>query len=494
MMHLLPVQGMRVVPVRMILEMLVQATLVPLNTPITASIENANDIDYFRVQTLGVGRNTTLTISVAAGHPGIYIINPEAEFTGSDRLNIVGPGTFPIPSVSGWISAQRAGPGTSSTISVTYNLANFEGDNNWYVEVPVFGNALETGDYTIQFTMEIPAEDDDGGIAEPSSEVIDFKIRNHLWYWLDNLQYLNLYGEINTHDPESFFVRLFKNRYEQLPNPSQIARGVQLLDDDDGNYSQFQFLQDFSIENKVITAGSYNYTNTDGNGSSLSIPNVPLDAAALAETALVYTALVGEVPENGEVARLTLTPEYELRPMTERARMIMELPSFAARFGMAMPEVDLPNLRNGRNYSHSDPNNPKEVLIDASSLGPDNLGGTKDDGSISNLKILLNKSENPKWIWTPDSTSLDSNISADGFYYNFTIPSGIPSGTYTFEVIAEDKNGLISRAERKIHLGTIDQEVRLLTPETDEVLDIDEIKTFKFDLGSDHNSSALSRD
>ena len=333
--------------------------------------------------------------------------------------------------------------------------------------------------------MEIPVEDDDGGIAEPSSEVIDFKIRNHLWYWLDNLQYLNLYGEINTHDPESFFVRLFKNRYEQLPNPSQIARGVQLLNDDDGNYSQFQFLQDFAIENKVITAGSYNYTNTDGNGSSLSIPNVPMDAAALAETALVYTALVGEVPENGEVARLTLTPEYELRPMTERARMIMELPSFAARFGMAMPEVDLPNLRNGRKYSHG-----KEVLVDASSLGPDNLGGTKDDGNISNLKILLNKSENPKWIWTPDSTSLDSNISEDGFYYNFTIPSDIPSGTYTFEVIAEDKNGLISRAERKIHLGTIDQEVSLLTPETDEVLDIDEIKTFKFDLGSDHNSSA----
>ena len=464
------------------------ATLVPLNTPITASIETANDIDYFKVQTLGVGKNTTLTISVSAGHPGVFLISDEPQLFLSDRLNIVGPGIFPVPSVSGWETNQAAGPGTSSTISVTYNLANFEGDNNWYIEVPVFGNPVDAGpgkDYTIQFTMEIPAEDDDGGIAEPSSEVIDFKIRNHLWYWLDNLQYLNLYGEINTHDPESFFVRLFKNRYEQLPNPSQIARGVQLLNDDDGNHSQFQFLQDFAIENKVITTGSYNYTNTDGNGSSLSIPNVPLDAAALAETALVYTALVGEVPENGEVARLTLTPEYELRPMTERARMIMELPSFAARFGMAMPEVDLPNLRNGRKYSHG-----KEVLIDASSLGPDNLGGTKDDGNISNLKILLNKSENPKWTWTPDSTSLDSNISADGFYYNFTIPSGLPSGTYTFEVIAEDKNGLISRAERKIHLGTIDHEVRLLTPETDEVLDIDEIKTFKFDLGSDHNSSA----
>ena len=88
-----------------------------------------------------------------------------------------------MPAVSGWETNQEAGPGTSSTISVTYNLANFEGDNNWYIEVPVYGNAIETGDYTIQFTMEIPQEDDGGGIAEPSSEVIDFNIRDHLWYW-----------------------------------------------------------------------------------------------------------------------------------------------------------------------------------------------------------------------------------------------------------------------------------------------------------------------
>ena len=133
-------------------------TLVSLNTPITASIENANDIDYFRVQTLGAGKNTTLTISVSAGHPGVYIISDEPQFVGFDRLNIVGPGIFPVPAVNGWETNQEAGPGTSSTISVTYNLANFEGDNNWYIEVPVYGNAIETGDYTIQFTMEIPGK------------------------------------------------------------------------------------------------------------------------------------------------------------------------------------------------------------------------------------------------------------------------------------------------------------------------------------------------
>ena len=89
--------------------------------------------------------------------------------------------------VSGTETNKDAGPGTSTTISVTYNLANFEGDNNWFIEVPVFGNAIETGDYTIQFTMAINEADDSGGVAEASSKVIDFDIRDHLWYWADNL-------------------------------------------------------------------------------------------------------------------------------------------------------------------------------------------------------------------------------------------------------------------------------------------------------------------
>ena len=108
--------------------------------------------------------------------PGIQVFTSYLMILGSDgpKLNIVGPGIFPVRAVSGTETNKEAGPGTSTTISVTFNLANFEGDNNWFIEVPVFGNAIETGDYTIQFTMAIPVEDDDGVIAEPSSEVIDF--------------------------------------------------------------------------------------------------------------------------------------------------------------------------------------------------------------------------------------------------------------------------------------------------------------------------------
>ena len=83
----------------------------------------------------------------------------------------------------------------------------------------------------------------------------------------------------------------------------------------------------------------FNYTG------NLAIPNVPLDAAAFGETALVYSALIGKAPSEAEVAKITLTPNYELRPMAERARMIMEMPAYAARYGLAMPEVSMPEVR-----------------------------------------------------------------------------------------------------------------------------------------------------
>ena len=66
--------------------------------------------------------------------------------------------------------------------------------------------------------------------------------------------------------------------------------------------SQLQFLHDFAKDNSIITAGGFNYTN------DLAIPNVPLDAAAFAETALLYSALLRKAPSNDEVALLTLTP------------------------------------------------------------------------------------------------------------------------------------------------------------------------------------------
>ena len=45
--------------------------------------------------------------------------------------------------------------------------------------------------------------------------------------------------------PESFFNRLFRNKYEQDPIAVQTARGVNILRD--GNMSQLQFLHDFAL-------------------------------------------------------------------------------------------------------------------------------------------------------------------------------------------------------------------------------------------------------
>ena len=66
----------------------------------------------------------------------------------------------------------------------------------------------------------------------------------------------------------------------------------------------------------MVTVGGYNYTTSE---AQLAIPNVPLDAAAFAETALVYSALIGEAPSNDQVALLTMTPRMEVRPLSQRA-------------------------------------------------------------------------------------------------------------------------------------------------------------------------------
>ena len=164
------------------------------------------------------------------------------------------------------------------------------------------------------------------------------------------------------------------------------------------------------------------------------IPNVPLDSSAFGETALVYSALIGEAPTNAEVAKITLTPQFELRPMTERARMIMEMPAYAARYGLAMPEVSIPGMQNGRAYLPGD-----SVLIDAVSLGADDLGGTTDDGRIREIEVYLNGKL---------SASLsDGNLTGNSEYsfYRYIIPTSQPAGEYLLEVVAEDVGGLRSR-------------------------------------------------
>ena len=87
-----------------------------------------------------------------------------------------------------------------------------------------------------------------------------------------------------------------------------------------------------------------------------------------ADTALVYSALIGRAPTRAEVARITLTPHFEIRTLAERAKIIMEMPAYAARYGLAMPDVDFVAVQNGRAYDGGQDN---IIRVDASSLGAD---------------------------------------------------------------------------------------------------------------------------
>ena len=300
------------------------------------------------------------------------------------------------------------------------------------------------------------------------SRVNGFDLEQAVAYQASNFIYTDQYGAIGTHNPEEFFTRLFRNKYEQDPSPVQIARGVELLDGSieqnltATGISQQDFLSGFALDNAVMSVGAFNYTG------NLAIPNVPLDAAAFGETALVYSALIGKAPSEAEVAKITLTPNYELRPMAERARMIMEMPAYAARYGLAMPEVSMPEVRNGREYD------PGEViLIDATSLGADDLAGTADDGQVREIEVYLNGTL---------QGSLSSGILTSGSryeFYEFNIPSDQPAGEYLLEAIAEDRAGLRSRASASIVIrGSVD--VNMTGPELGETLYWDQIVDFTY--------------
>ena len=61
---------------------------------------------------------------------------------------------------------------------------------------------------------------------EISSSVNAVNISQLLESKVNEFSYTNQYGQIGTHNPEEFFARLFRNKYEQDAGPIQIARGL----------------------------------------------------------------------------------------------------------------------------------------------------------------------------------------------------------------------------------------------------------------------------
>ena len=223
----------------------------------------------------------------------------------------------------------------------------------------------------------------------------------------------------------------------------QASRGVQLLKD--GSRSQLDFLQQFATENNIITTGGYNYTTS---ANELAIPNVPIDAAAFAETALVYSALMGKAPSKAEVAKLTLDPYFEVRPLAERARLILEMPEYAAQYGVSVPKVDFLDIQNGDILEDN-----QVLVVEAYDFGIDGVSGTYDDGAIQTVALMLNGRV---------VGSLEGNTSTQE--YTFTLAAKLPKGEHILEVIAKGSTGLTSRTQREVFLNSAKPAISITSP------------------------------
>jgi hypothetical protein len=459
------------------------ATQVFFNQVIQGRIDMEGDQDHFRINSLTPnGSDGIVTISVLPGHPeGLY----RSGSNGSSLTFRSSTGGSYINSTSGRSSAQVPKGGFEQTFDLT-SLSNVD-HYLFSINGRRFPAGQLTDPYLGSYTLVISnslaqksaasealsmTEELSQSIQSPVNDFVIFDSEEggtaYISSILNGSWYTDQYGTIGTHNPEEFFTRLFRNKYEQDPSPVQIARGVELLDgsidqtQEATGISQQDFLSGFALDNAVMSVGAFNYTG------NLAIPNVPLDAAAFGETALVYSALIGNAPSESEVAKITLTTNYELRPMAERARMIMEMPAYAARYGLAMPEVSMPGVRNGREYDPGD-----VILIDATSLGADDLAGTADDGQVREIEVYLNGIQK--------ASLSNGNLSTGTQYsfYQFTLPSDQPAGEYELEVLAEDIGGLRSRSSASITLrGTTD--LNITAPVLGEVLYWDQNINFTY--------------
>ena len=83
-----------------------------------------------------------------------------------------------------------------------------------------------------------------------------------------------------------------------------------------------------------------------------------------------------------------MTPRMEVRPLSQRAELILDMPEYAKQYGVAKPEIDFIGIQNGQTFSDGD-----QISVEASSLGVDDLGGTVTMGRFIMWSYSL--TENP---------------------------------------------------------------------------------------------------
>ena len=426
-------------------------------------LSKPGDLDVFKIKSQNLPNEGLLEIRILRTPFGIRVPaalhNPMSRIWGDKRFNIIvqfKDGSFVEHSPK---ELRNQWPVRSQFIgNFIYDLSSFQNVDSYIFGVKHFVDeegkgtlgAVSVSTFNSNYLNQANfLSEEEIAQLDIESRINEFDPIQAVAYQTNNFSYTNRYGQIEMHDPASFFHRLFLNKYDQEPNPMQANRGVQVLNDP--ARSQLQFLQDFATENNIITVGGYNYTTSE---AELSIPNVPIDAAAFAETALIYSALLGKAPSNAEVASLTLDPYFEVRSLAERAQMILDMPEYAAQYSVSTPQVSILGLQNGDVLQDD-----QIIVVEAFDSGLDGSFDTADDNAIRSVSLLFN-----------GTTYLQLEGNNSTTEYNFNLGNGLPQGEYILEVVAENLNGKIGRASRQVFVGADTNDISLTSPAYGSVL------------------------
>ena len=198
------------------------ATLVGMNQVVRGVIETPSDIDTFRIASLGPNQNGLLTVTLEAGHPGVDLNLRSGSAAGLIAKNFLTDESVAIDQISDFHPAGE-GYGTSGIVQRTYDLRGFTGSTDWEFYLRVEGNPLQTGPYALIFENRpvLVAEEMENffqNLGQVPSAIMDYNFESTIGYLTSKFEYFNQYGTIGTHDPEELFTRLYKNKYEQMPN------------------------------------------------------------------------------------------------------------------------------------------------------------------------------------------------------------------------------------------------------------------------------------
>ena len=459
-----------------------------MNPQSAFTIESPLDRDYFKIFSLGDEMDGALTITIIIKTRTPWNLFP---------VNITAGGFFTYLGFykdgTGKRLRSYASRNFNGGCNFTFNLLDESNvDHYTFVLHSDLISPYKLGSIELRLSNETAkaAEAEQVSAAEGSdtetinSKIYGFNLATALEFQTSSFTYSNQFGEIGNTTRQNSLPVYSKINMSSTPSPTQLARGVQVLSNSvvgerllKVQCLQQDFLQGL-MDNSINGVGSYNYT------TNLSIPNVPVDSSAFADTALVYSALIGRAPTKAEVAKITLTPDFEVRPMAERAKMIMEMPAYAARYGLAMPEVGFINLGNGDEFQAGVAG--QIIGIEATSLGADDLAGTMDDGDVRSIEIYFNGMLKENDI---------DNLTDYGLFYVYTLPTDLPIGEYLLEVVAEDANGLKSRAQRTISIvGDDVVDISITSPEVGTSLSMHEVASFEYNSSGSISTAFLEVD